>query len=63
MKDCKTIEAVEKNIFECMEWMENIVTNMLEEYENQKTYTDCEEYRREGAVGVLEELLETIKGN
>lgn len=63
MKDCKTIGAVEKNIFECMEWMENIVTNMLEEYENQKTYTDCEEYRREGAVGVLEELLETIKGN
>lgn len=56
-------KAVEKNIFECMEWMENIVTNMLEEYENQKTYTDCEEYRREGAVGVLEELLETIKGN
>ena len=63
MKDCKTIEAVEKNIFECMEWMENIVTNMLEEYENQKTYTDCEEYRREGAVGALEELLEIIKGN
>lgn len=56
-------KAVEKNIFECMEWMENIVTNMLEEYENQKTYTDCEEYRREGAVGVLEELLETIKEN
>lgn len=63
MKDCKTIEAVEKNIFECMERMENIVTNMLEEYENQKTYTDCEEYRREGAVGALEELLEIIKGN
>lgn len=63
MKDLNTIEAVEKSIFECMEWMESIVRDMLEEYENKETYTDCEEYRREGAVGVLEELLEIIKGN
>lgn len=63
MKDYKSIEAVEKNIFECMDWIESIVEDLLEKYENQKTYTDCEEYRREGAVGALEELLNIIKGN
>lgn len=62
-RDKCLLEDWENDLKDCMEWMENIVTNMLEEYENQKTYTDCEEYRREGAVSVLEELLETIKGN
>lgn len=38
--------------------MKNIIKNLLKKYENQKTYTDCEEYRREGAIGVLEELIE-----
>ena len=49
--------------FECIDWIESIVKDMLEEYENQKTYTDCEEYRREGAIGVLEKLLDIIKDN
>ena len=57
------VEAVEKNTYECMDWMENIIKDLLGKYENQETYTDCEEYRREGAVGVLEELLEIINGN
>lgn len=42
--------------------MEDIIKGLLEKYENQETYTDCEEYRREGTVGVLEELLEIING-
>ena len=45
---------------ECIDWIESIVKDMLEEYENQKTYNDCEEYRREGAIGVLEKLLDII---
>lgn len=36
------------------------VYDMLREYENRTTYTDCEEYRKEGAVGVLEDLIEKI---
>ena len=34
--------------FECVDWVESVVEDLLEKYENQKTYTDCEEYRREG---------------
>jgi hypothetical protein len=40
--------------------MEDIVKDLFKKYENQQTYTDCEEYRREGAISVLEELLEII---
>lgn len=43
--------------------MEDIIKDLLEKYENQQTYPDCEEYRREGAVSVLEELLEIINAN
>ena len=43
--------------------MEDIIKDLLKKYESQQTYTDCEEYRREGAVSVLEELLEIINGN
>lgn len=57
------VEAVEKNVYECMDWMENIIKDLLEKYENQEAYTDCEEYRREGAICALEELLDIIGGN
>lgn len=30
MKDINTIEAVEKNTFECMEWMENKIRDIIE---------------------------------
>lgn len=35
----------------------------LEHYQNLDTYTDCEEYRREGAVGVLEDIIEELNPN
>lgn len=39
MKDCKTIEEIEKNTFDCMEWMENkikdVVANLKEQMEQQ----------------------------
>lgn len=53
----------ERIAFECIDWVESIVKDLLEKYENQKAYTDCEEYRREGAVCALEELLDIINGN
>lgn len=43
---------------EMFEWLEQDVKDLLEEYENQETYTSCEEYRRQGAVAALERLLE-----
>lgn len=45
---------------EMYEGVEQVIRDLLKKYENQQTYTDCEEYRREGAVGVLEELLEML---
>jgi hypothetical protein len=42
---------------EMFEWFEQDVKDLLEEYENQDTYTDCEEHRRQGAVTALERLL------
>lgn len=41
-------------------WIIYLIKQKIETYENQKTYTDCEEYRREGAIGVLEDLLEDL---
>lgn len=39
MKDCKTIEAVEKNVFECMEWMENKIKDVIENLIKQNDET------------------------
>lgn len=36
------------------------IYSMFDEYEEMKTYTDCEEYRREGAIAVLEDLVAAI---
>lgn len=38
-----------------------ILNVKLEHYKSLKTYTDCEEYRREGAIGVLEDILEEVE--
>lgn len=35
----------------------NIINKMIAEYTNKKTYTDCEEYRRQGNIESLENLL------
>ena len=43
---------------EIFEWIEEDVKDLLNEYENRDTYTDCEEYRRQGAIAALERLLE-----
>ena len=45
-------------IDETLEWIEEDVKDLLSEYKNQYTYTDCEEYRRQGAIDALERLLE-----
>lgn len=43
--------------------MKNFIEELLEKYNAQETYTDCEEYRRQGAVGALEELLNSISND
>ena len=43
---------------ELFEALEGDVKELLKQYESMETYTDCEEYRREGAIGALEQLLE-----
>ena len=37
------------------------VHDMILEYEGWQTHTDCEEYRRDGRIAALEELLKKIK--
>lgn len=36
----------------------NIIKSMIAEYENRQCNYDCEEYRKQGAIEVLERLLE-----
>ncbi len=43
--------------------MKNFIEDLLEKYNAQETHTDCEEYRRQGAVGALEELLNSINSD
>ena len=45
---------------EMYEGVEQLIKDLLKKYENMQTYTDCEEYRREGAIGALEGLLEML---
>ena len=43
---------------ETFEWVEGGVEDLLNEYRNQYTYTEYEEYIRQGAIEALERLLE-----
>ena len=43
---------------EMYEGLEESVKELLEYYNKLETYTDCEEYRKQGAMGALERLLE-----
>ena len=45
---------------EMYEGIESVIENMILKYSNQRTYTDCEEYRKQGAISALEELLEKL---
>lgn len=42
---------------EMYEGIEETIHELIKEYENQKAYTDCEEYRRQGSIESLEKLL------
>lgn len=37
------------------------IRKLLAQQENLETFTDCEEFRRQGAISVLEELLNTFE--
>ena len=56
---------IENNIYECLDWVESIIEDLIDGYENRMAMYDSEEYkyRREGAVDALEYLLDIIKGN
>lgn len=45
---------------EMYEGIESVIEDMIRNYNNKKTYTDCEEYRKQGAISALEELLEKL---
>ena len=40
--------------------IEKIILDMLNYYYNKETFYDCEEYRKQGAIDVLEGLLEIL---
>lgn len=39
------------------------IVALLTEYESIKTYTDCEEYRKQGAIEVLERIIDMLSSN
>lgn len=41
----------------CLRGLEQDVKDLLKHYESLETYTDCEEYRKQGAISALEKLL------
>lgn len=45
---------------EMYEGIESVIEDLIKEYENKKTYTDCEEHRKEGAIEALENLLKIL---
>ncbi len=42
---------------EMFESIEADVKDLLEYYEHLETYTECEKYRKQGAISALEKLL------
>ncbi len=36
------------------------IEDLLQHYHNFETYTDCEQYRKEGAIAALERLIEIL---
>ena len=66
MKDIKNIEQIEKNTFECMDWMENRVKNIVEDFmkmnsENLKHIeTDYDKGYMEGIHDGLLDLLKAL---
>ena len=45
---------------EMYEGIESVIEDLLQHYKTLTTCTDCEEYRREGAISALERLLEVL---
>lgn len=43
---------------EIFDWVEESVREEIKRFESMETFTDVEEYRRQGAIGALEHLLE-----
>lgn len=39
------------------------IVALLTEYESINTYTDCEEYRKQGAIEVLERMIDILSSN
>lgn len=73
MKNLNTIEAVEKNAYECMEWMENKIKAVVEKLmeENKARFydacdrRDCDielyHYDRGYAEGIHDALVEVLE--
>lgn len=45
---------------EMYEGIESTIDDLLQYYNNMETYTECEQYRKEGAIGALEQLMEIL---
>lgn len=45
---------------EMYEGIESSIDDLLQHYNSLEPCTDCEQYRKEGAIGALERLLEIL---
>ena len=61
MKDYKTIKEIEKNTFDCMEWMENkikdVVTSLTEQMQQQLNKAGADNNYIEGYCDALIDLM------
>jgi len=46
--------------YEMYEGVESAIDDLLQYYNNLEPCTDCEQYRKEGAISALEQLLEIL---
>lgn len=63
MKDLSTIEAVEQNTFECMDWMENKIKDAVETLikQNKENFKYiATEYGKGYAEGIHDGLLDLL---
>ena len=57
------IHEIEMTIFECIDWADSVIEDMLEDYKSREAHTESERHRLDGAIMALEELSNIINGN
>ena len=53
----------ESNAYECLDWVEEVIEDLIGNIKEKRIWDRYDVYRKEGAIDALDYLLNIIKGN